>query len=36
MDNHEMVFNTEIDKLIERMDLTQEPPVKSRKDSIGL
>ena len=28
MDNHEMVFNTEIDKLIERMDLTQEPPVK--------
>ena len=23
-----MVFNTEIDKLIERMDLTQEPPVK--------
>lgn len=28
MDNHEMVFNTEIDKLIDSMDLTKEPPVK--------
>ena len=27
MENHEMVFNTEIDKIIDRMDLNQEPPV---------
>ena len=27
MENHEMVFNTEIDKIIDRMDLDQEPPV---------
>ena len=27
MNNHEMVFNTEIDKIIDSMDLNQEPPV---------
>ncbi len=27
METHEMVFNTEIDKIIDRMDLNQEPPV---------
>ena len=28
MENKETVFNTEIDKLIDSMDLTKEPPVK--------
>ena len=28
MENKETVFNTEIDKLIDSMDLTQEPPAK--------
>ena len=28
MENKEIVFTTEIDQLIENMDLTQEPPIK--------
>ena len=28
MENKETVFNTEIDKLIDSMDLTKEPPIK--------
>ena len=28
MENKETIFTTEIDQLIENMDLTQEPPIK--------